>query len=271
MEPWDDIDVVIEQELGKKVLERYQQRLASTKSEPQLSEAEHRKALTHVYSSSSMSTGSTSKGGRVRGKRGNVRNSNAIVSKAYNTVAGRPVRHIVNREQIISANLRFELNQFLTTSTSVNTFYSTFFALSNFLGFAEYSGLFDQYRFEMIEVWIEPVSTQSTVMANIGELFSAVDLDDAVLPTLLSTISDKQNSLVTNGMDGHYHRWRPHTALAAYSGTFTSFANSPSIWIDAGSPNVQHYGIKVGALPTSAQFSYNMQVRARLSFKQPGI
>lgn len=60
-------------------------------------------------------------------------------------------------------------------------------------------------------------------------------------------------------------------AVAVYSGAFTSFANAPSSWIDSGSPNVQHYGLKAAVTATAAVQTYNLQVRARVSFRQPGL
>lgn len=197
---------------------------------------------------------------------------NVIVSKSYNTVASRPIAMKNNPEQIYRANMRGESIGFHTTSTVANTYGSFYFIMTNLSGYAEYLGLFDQYMFEEIEVWIEPQQSQSTAMSNQGILATAVDLDDAGTPTGFAAVEDKQNSLVTGGLDGHYHKWKPHMALGAYSaGVFSAFANVPAGWIDSGSNSVQHYGIKIAATSTSAVITYNLHFRVRLAFKQAGI
>jgi len=195
----------------------------------------------------------------------------AIVSKSYNTVASRPLRRVLNTNQIYHANMRGEIVAAFSSSTVANTYYALQFAVSNFASSSEYLGLFDQYKFAELEIWIEPQISQSTVMTNIGELHSCVDLDDASTPTSISTVEGKQNSLLTGTFDGHYHRWKPHSAVAIYSGAFTSFASEPAQWIDSGSPNVQHYGIKVATAATSVVVNFNIHYRARIMFRQAGI
>lgn len=44
---------------------------------------------------------------------------------------------------------------------------------------------------------------------------------------------------------------RPRTAMAAYSGAFTSYANMSDQWIDLNSTSVQYYGFKLLLPPAS--------------------
>jgi hypothetical protein len=159
---------------------------------------------------------------------------------------------------------------FLTTSTTIPTFASFAFQVNGLANSAEYLGLFDQYRIDWVEVWIEPdVAQGSTVF---GPFATAVDLDDVNVPSTYVQVASKQGSLNGNGGSGRYHSFQPHMAVAVYSGTFTSFANSPPEWIDSGSPAVQHYGIKTAALATpSGTIAYLATVRARVSFRAPGV
>lgn len=195
----------------------------------------------------------------------------SVISKTYNTVASKPLMLTENKQQIYRANLRGEVQAVLTTSTIANTYYANSFSLSNFASAGEYTGLFDQYKFEQLEVWFEPQQSQSTVLTNQGELATCVDLDDATTPTTLALVSGKQNAVMSGALDGHYHRWTPHVAVALYSGAFTSFGNEPAGWIDVASPNVQHYGLKVASTLTSAAVTFNLQYRARVAFKQAGV
>jgi hypothetical protein len=190
---------------------------------------------------------------------------------AYNTLASRPLSNF-NRSLVpqITAQLRTS-GLFLTTSAvAATTFASQSFTINNLDGFAEYLGLFDQYRFDQIEVWIEPTGApQGTTAFN--SVVSCVDLDDASVPTTYASVAAHQCSVETNGAAGHYHRWKPHVAMAAYAGTFVGFGNSENQWIDSASNTVQHYGIKMAALGTAVAVAYDIFIRAVISFRAPGI
>jgi len=158
----------------------------------------------------------------------------------------------------------------VTTSTSNPTFATTYFSLSNFYSYAEYTGLFDQYRFDELEIWIEPQLNASATAAT-SSWFSAVDFDDVAVPTIMGTVAAKQGAVGSNTGAGHYHRFIPHMAVAAYGGAFTQFANVPPDWIDSGSPNVQHYGIKSAFETEGVARPFRAIVRAKVSFRAPGI
>jgi len=211
------------------------------------------------------------RGQRRTNRKGRGRNSRAITSKAYNAVASRPISQIVVRPQIYTATARATFASFLSTSTVAVITTATSFYTTQFSQFSEYLGLFDQYRFDEIEVWIEPIQSQSVTSTNTGEYATSVDLDDANQPSNYAAVEGRQNSIVTTGLAGHYHKWVPHMAVAAYSGTFTSFSNADPEWIDSGSPSVQHYGIKMATNPTAAVMVYCLTVRAKVSFRNSGI
>jgi len=161
-------------------------------------------------------------------------------------------------------------NQILVTSAVATTYAGLEFKLTDFAEYQDYVGLFDQYRFDQLEVWIEPI--HSNASAQYGLLATAIDLDDAITPASMNSIEAHQQSLVGSGAAGQYHRWVPHIALAANGGgVFTSYANAASTWIDAGSPGVSHYGFKVGALLTPSPIAYQLTTRAKVSFRSPGF
>jgi hypothetical protein len=174
----------------------------------------------------------------------------------------------------LTTTLRYaSANPIFSTSASVTVFYATAITLNSFDNYSEYTGLFDQYRIDDVEVWIDAASPglASTASTNVGQLFTAVDLDDNTAPSSIVQVESKPGACVTTGMVGHYHRWKPHMAVAVYSGTFTSFANAPSNWIDSASPGVAHYGIKLAHSLTDSVYKYNVMVRAKVSFRAPGI
>jgi hypothetical protein len=191
------------------------------------------------------------------------------VAKYFNEVAARPNPHLgISTEQQIMVTMTQSITVFLTTSTTIPVVVAQQFALSNFDNYTEYTGLFDQYMIQQIEVWLEPQNPASN--QSYGELAMAIDLDDASVGTI-SSIQNKQGCMWGNGSSGRYMRFRPHVAVAVYSGAFTSFANEPSCWIDCASPSVQHYGLKVGTLATAAAIVYSLTIRAVVSFRAPGI
>lgn len=168
--------------------------------------------------------------------------------------------------------MQYQTAAWLTTSITVPVFKSEVFIISNFASAAAYLTVFDQYKFDHIEVWIEPVNSSGSAIALVGQFASTVDLDDANTPAAIGDVIDHQSAVITNGECGHYHKWQPHMATAVYSGAFTSFANEAADWIDSASPNVQHYGIKSGNVSaTSIPLIYSISVKARISFRQAGI
>jgi hypothetical protein len=191
-------------------------------------------------------------------------------ARFYNEIASRPYpRNGISLEQQIQCELGYTVPLLSTSNVGlvVGTSYAA--VMSAFTASASLLAVFDQYRFDQIEVWLEPVAAAGTTA--FGQFISAVDLDDANVPTLASQVQDHPMALVGTGGAGHYHKWKPHMAVAVYSGAFNSFANEPAGWIDSGSPNVQHYGIKTVTSGFAATIAYTITVRAVISFRAPAI
>jgi hypothetical protein len=232
-------------------------------------------ALTHLTPSmvaAGQSLGLVGKKGKGKKKRGKHALSKVGGSAAlfFNEVGTRPHPRYVSLEQTITVELEDQYQNFFTTSTSVPVYGSTFFALSQFDSYTEYTGLFDQYRIDQLEVWVEPAAGAGSSIFPL--LATAVDLDDTSTPTAFAVVAGKMESLVSTGAQGRYHKWVPHVAIAEYSGSFTSYGNLPATWIDSASPSVQHYGFKIASLTEVVQaINYNLTVRAVVSFRAPGI
>jgi hypothetical protein len=190
------------------------------------------------------------------------------IGSVYNIVAARPQPSLTRLEQSITVTLGYPIQSAITTSIVANTYGAYSFALSNFSDNAQYIALFDQYRFDQIEVWLSPANA----LASGGNYVTAVDLDDANVPTTYSSVESKQGSITSGVVAAHYHKWKPHTAIAAYSGSFTSYSNQVAGWIDSASPNVAHFALKYAIQSTpGATVLYNFEARAVISFRAPGI
>lgn len=164
--------------------------------------------------------------------------------------------------------LRFEVATFATGSAVAFVGAAANITLSLLNPGNQYASLFDQYRIDVVEAWIDnnfPRTTGGTTL-----ITSAVDTDDSNVPTTFTSVDDRQGSLLSNGVVGHYHKWVPHMAVACYSGAFTSFASQCAEWIDVASPGVQHYGIKFGIAAGQTNV-YSLSIRALVSFRGSNI
>jgi len=160
---------------------------------------------------------------------------------------------------------------FFNTSVTVPSVAARYFALNAFDSYTSYTSLFDEYKFEEIECWLEPTLLLSATVSD-AQMVSAVDWDDANNPTSFGSVGGKQNSIISGTGTGHYQKFQPHMAVAVYSGAFTSFGNSPPEWIDCASPGVQHYGLKAATNgPDGVARGIYLTIRALVSFRGPAI
>jgi len=152
---------------------------------------------------------------------------------------------------------------------TVPVFAARSFTVNQLTNASAYLAVFDKYRIRQVECWME---SELPTGAGSLPLYTAVDLDDAVAPTSVTNVADKQGAVVGNSAAGHYHRWMPNMALAAYSGAFTSFTSTPATWVDSASPNVQHYGLKIAAeVDTVQNTPFSLTVRMVVEFASPGL
>jgi hypothetical protein len=134
-----------------------------------------------------------------------------------------------------------------TSSTSVLAQFQKNWTTSDINQFSSFAAVFDQYRFTMIEIWLTPSGpglAASYLNTTGGRMYSVTDYDDSNSLATSAAALQYQNVLVTSFTDGHYRRFTPHIAVAAYGGAFTQFKNEVADWIDCASTGVQHYGVK---------------------------
>jgi len=161
----------------------------------------------------------------------------------------------------------------MTTSTTISQAFGTYAALNGLPNATNYTALFDQYRIVQVEVWITPqIGGSGGVLLNAGSLMkTVVDYDNTTTTATQAFFDDFANCHTTGIQSGHYRRYTPHVAVAAYSGAFTSFSNVVAPWIDCASPGVQHYGLKIyadatplGAIGIDVITRYHVQFRNKI-------
>ncbi len=212
------------------------------------------------------STARKTKTGKIKGRLfknlpadGTTFNSSGIPQR----VAIRPKLPIHRIEQTIRSSA------WHVSSTTVTTYGNWNVQASQIDQATTLASVFDQYRIVVVEAWIIP--RNDTVIgntANTGLYASVVDLDDANNLASFEEAEDYTNAVVTAGTVGHYRKWAPHCAVAAYSGAFTSYANVASPWIDAASLNVQHYGLKSAWLATDSVYTRDLVIRVHTEWRQ---
>lgn len=139
---------------------------------------------------------------------------------------------------------KFMVTTSFNTSNSVETDRGYAFHLNDFGQYTHYSALFDQYSVVCVVATIG--STYNTSLAGVGatpRLYTAIDHDD-VSPCTISALTLNPGTKVTRIYQKQTRMIYPRAATAAYSGAFSSFSNQRT-WIDAASPSVEHYGLKV--------------------------
>lgn len=193
-----------------------------------------------------------------------------FVSKVYNPQATRPQATLSTPYQEYSTTMVLSALSF-TTSTSAATYVAISFKLSDFAASTEYRSLFDEYRFDFCEGWLEPSIVMSPSAGSVSSC-SAVDLDDANVPANFGDVAARQGCCLSETGTGHYHKWKPCVAVALWNGAFTSFGSEPAPWIDCASPDVIHFGLKFATVAADGLArSMYLTVRAKMSFRGPAI
>jgi len=160
----------------------------------------------------------------------------------------------------------------IASSTSLFTNFSWKFALSDLPNSTEFTALYDQYRISHVTLMLISSTSQSIPSSvNSGCLYVVKDYDDASLLSLNTDYLQYQNCRVLNPVSRTIKvELKPRMAVATYAGgAFTSYANQPSTFIDAASPSVEHYGVKIGISATTAVITYQVVAHYTLEFKNP--
>jgi len=186
----------------------------------------------------------------------------------FNVLASRPqMRSSLTENQTVTATFVVPYVGYLTSSTLTAVYFAASFSMNQPITAAlQY---FDQYRIDMMEVWLIPTAAQGTTV--FSTLATCIDLDDANVPVGQNFVDNHGTCIISNGGAGHYHKWVPHVAVAAYSGTFTGYGNEPPQFIDSASPGVFHYGFKGYVTASPVAIVYNLDVKYHVTLKAPGV
>jgi len=157
------------------------------------------------------------------------------------------------------------VNHFLVNSTTVPSFASWNIKLSDLTGYADYISAFDKYR--ILEVQVEALPNNGGLSTtNSALVHTVIDYDDD--SSLTAGAALEYDSCYSCNSNQNFKRtFIPRSALAAYSGAFSSYAEARAgQWIDCASPNVQHYALKMEIQPSAPVFAMQLIFRVHVQF-----
>jgi hypothetical protein len=193
-------------------------------------------------------------------------------ASAYSTVScvPRPV------SSVYTVRITTQSSSLLTVTPTATQNPTYTFSLGDLDESTEFTGLFDQYRIDCVCFKLLPMQNAIGLTTNSTTTcvtpYVVVDYDDASAITSAAQARSFESCIIVPPGKECTRQFRPRIAIAAYSGTFTSFANMADQWIDSNSNSVAHYGIKV-FLPgaTAAQTllqSWTVEREYWLSFRK---
>jgi len=162
---------------------------------------------------------------------------------------------------------------FSNVSSTVNnsTLFGTSFHLDELTEYTSMTDLFDQYRFDFVDVYIislnqSPLSTTTATSAPALEI--AVDLDDSAAPGSLNLMRSYDNLQIVPLGSKLRFRFVPASTTYEYDGTTSVPSGSRKhVWHDCAQPTIRHYGLK-WALPSQPQVStFQFMYRYGFSFR----
>lgn len=182
----------------------------------------------------------------------------------------------VNPQRIFRFVETVYLQNNMTQGANTTTVAGFSYTLSQLNNVATYQALYDQYRIVFIEHKFIPQYDQNNagggiVTVDSGRLATAIDFDDGNAPASVAAVTEYGSCQIVDTCKGTTRKFVPHTAEAAYSGVFTSFANKVGSWNDLGSPAIQYYGLKAAITPglvgqTQLQI-FSMSIRFHIEFR----
>jgi hypothetical protein len=157
----------------------------------------------------------------------------------------------------------------ITGSTTAETDGAVTVTLAAFPDYTDFTNLFDTYRIMQIAVEFNPLFLDTTATTNYPPIATVIDYDDGNA-TAYAQLEEYDSFMITQTGQYFQRVLTPRIALAAYSGTFTSYSQPPAgTWIDVASTGVVHYGLKY-ALPEcgAANSVWSVTVHAILQFRE---
>jgi len=170
--------------------------------------------------------------------------------------------------------------QLPTIQATVNatTPFAMAFSLQDLNQVASLTALFDQYRFDKVELKLIPQSTSINVMNTASpndtppKILAVLDFDDSIAPASLAAVQEYDNVQIVTYGEGLMITLLPSYTPAVFAaGAFSGYAVQRAGWLDCANQAVAHYGIKgivtaLQALSTSGVY-WDVAAKYYVSFR----
>lgn len=162
----------------------------------------------------------------------------------------------------------------LTSDSATPIEVNHYFSLDLLPSYTEYTALFDSYRIAKVSCMFIPINSGepgavATSAQVVPILVHALDFDDN---TNIGTPPYEYGSVKMTPMNKSFTRtFKPKPAVGVFTSTLVTGSSQPktSPWIDAGSPSVRHYGIRLYITdPSASVYRYRMLVKYYIECKQ---
>jgi hypothetical protein len=183
-----------------------------------------------------------------------------------------------NRYSVFSTILSYPIGGIVLQGNALGqVFGANAITVSSLSNSSNYLAVFDSYRVDKVEYTFS-LRNAGTGAGGFGNQFPTIylfpDWDDSATPTSLSYAASHPRAtrhVLTPNRPSAQMSIEPKVAVAAYNGVFTGYGQPTGpMWIDSGSPNVAHYGIKwaVGYFLDTTQY-IDVSIKAWVSFREP--
>lgn len=145
----------------------------------------------------------------------------------------------------------------IDTNGATDVLYGTYFRLADLDNVTQFTNLYDEYKIEAIEISLVsnitfiPTTGGGNQNSHCCTVHTAIDYDDGAAPAnkaaLLSYETYKLHGAMTPGRV-YTRKFVPAVRMGTYDSTpaYGSGAVRQLQWLDTASPNVEHFGIKIG-------------------------
>lgn len=149
----------------------------------------------------------------------------------------------------------------------LNPYFGTYnFSLGDLPTYTEFTSLYDQYKINAVKLTFIPRQTMSNSTAtafngdNTARFFSAIDYDDGTPPTSVDALREYQTARWSRLLRTHKRFiYKPRIVDTS------NYIISP--WMSTSAPNANYFGLKVAIEPTGVAFTFGVEAKLYLSFK----
>lgn len=158
-----------------------------------------------------------------------------------------------------------------------DTFKTYRFELNDVSDTADFTDLFDQYRFRAVRMEFRPrfnyANPGDVTVNRLPRFYSVIDYDDNTAPTLINQLREYQTCKETRWDQDHVRMIAPRIAVGVLdNAAISSLKNTKADWIDLAYLTVNHFGIKIaieGGVAGQANLqSWSVDLEYFLEFKQ---